>query len=190
LQFKKEIIKNYRDTDLDITIERCQHYLLLDNRKIVGHFYSGPDNSIGVLNDTYIVIKHSIIKSLNSHYEVRNVHNNAIVGEIIIRNFTFSMSLKVSFEIIHKEPYTWQVMESIQEWSIISVFSRFYGGFFNDTENIVIHWNYKSENPLKHRLYRIPIEGDIQMTNPSNHFLLFAGLFLAEREFQKHHTDD
>ena len=189
MQFKKETIKKYRNSELDITIERCQHYLLLDNREIAGHFYCGSDNSIGVLNDTYIVIKHSIIKSLNSHYEVRNVHNNAIVGELIIRNFTFSNSLKVTLEIIHKEPYAWQVMESILESSIFSVFSRFYGGLFNDTENVVIHWNYKSEQRFKHRLNEIPIEGDIQMTNPNNHFLLFAGLFLAEREFQRYAVD-
>jgi len=189
LQFKKETIKNYRNSDLDISIERCQHYILSDNRKIVGHFYCGSDNSIGVLNDTYLVINKLRTYSFNRQYEVRNVHNNAIVGDIAISDFTFSKSLQVSLDIIHQEAYTWKVMESVSEWSIFSVFSRFYGRLFNETEDIVIHWNYKSEQPYKHRRDEIPIEGDLQMTNPSNHFLLFAGLFLAERQFQRYPVD-
>jgi hypothetical protein len=96
MRFKKETIKNYRNADIDIFIETCQHYSLSDNNKVVGHFYCGIDNSIGILHDTYLIIRRLKSKFTNRLFELQNLNNNAIVGQLTISNVVAFQSLKIS----------------------------------------------------------------------------------------------
>jgi hypothetical protein len=189
LQFKKETIKIYKNNDLGICIERCQHYLLIDNTKIIGHFYCGLDISVGLLDDTCLILKRLKGGLLKRQYELQNFNNNVIVGQLTISNFVAFKSLKISLDIIHKEAYKWQVLESERSGSIFSNFSNFSGILYNEKENLTIKWNYKSSQPFKRKLEELPVEGEIEMTNLNNHFLLFAGIFLSEMELQMKSVD-
>ena len=189
LQFKKDTIKNYQNSDLGICIEGCSHYSLIDNTKVVGNFYCGLDISFGFLNDSYLILKRLKSNLTKRHYELQNFNNNAVVGQLTISNFVAFKSLRVTLDIIHKDTYKWQVVKSERGSSIFSNFSNFSGRLFNDKEELLIKWNYKSSQTFKHRLEDLPVEGELEMTNPKNHFLLLAGLFLSEMELQMKSVD-
>jgi hypothetical protein len=189
LRFKKDTIKNYKNSDLDIYIERCNHYSLIDDTKIVGHFYCGLDISIGFINDSCLILKRLKSNLTKRQYELQNFNNNAVVGQLTISNFVAFKSLRVTLDIIHKDTYKWQVVKSERGGSIFSNFSNFCGRLFNDNEELQIKWNYKSSQTFKHRLEELPVEGEIEITNPKNHFLIFAGLFLSEMELQMKSVD-
>jgi hypothetical protein len=186
LRFKKETIKNYTNADTGIFIKRCQHYSLFDNNKVVGHFYFGLDDSIGMLNDTFLTLRRKNASWTKCVFELQNCNNNVIVGEVAISNFVVRKSLKISLDIIHKEPYEWEVEESYRGGSIFtSTYSKFLARLFNNQEDLIIKWDYKGPQLGTYKLEELPVEGKIELKNPNNHFLLFAGLFLSEMELQR-----
>jgi hypothetical protein len=128
---------------------------------------------------------------LKSKFEFVNVHNNSIVAQLTISNFVAFKSLRTIFNIIHKEPYQWEVDESKKGFSLFTstTFSAFCGRLYNDKEKLTVKWNYKSDTVLKHRLEELPVEGELEFEESKNFILLFAGLFLAEMELQLKSVD-
>ncbi|OQP49599.1 hypothetical protein A4D02_28835 [Niastella koreensis] len=191
MRFRKETIKNYRNAELDIFMERCQHYSLFDDNEMVGNFYCDRDNSIGILHDTFLVIKRIKSKFTQRSFELRNCNNNAIVGQLTISNFVRYNSLNVSLDIIHKEPYIWEVVEASRGGWVLppTTYSVFLAQLYNNEEDLIIKWNYKSDNWGEYAIEELPVTGELELENPRNHFLLFAGLFLAEMELQMKAVD-
>jgi hypothetical protein len=190
LQFKKETIANYSNSKLDVHIADCQHYALCDKGQSLGGFYFGIDYSLCLLNDTILIVK-CTKRGLKMEYQLQNFNNNAIVGQISISKLVFSEYLKVSLEIIHKEPYTWKVIKATQGFSFFTVktWSHYLATLFNSQEILTIKWDYIGNQIGKYRLKQIPVEGEIDLNNRQNHFLIFAGLFLAEMQLQMNVVD-
>jgi hypothetical protein len=119
-------------------------------------------------------------------YELLNFNNNAIVGELSISNFVAYKSLKISLDIIHQQPYKWEVSKSSRGFSLFTsrTFSEFCARLYNGVDDFVIKWNYKGTEVFKNKLEELPVEGEIELLNSKNHFLLFVGLFIAEMEMQ------
>jgi len=191
LLFKKETIRNYTNTETGIFIKRCQHYSLWDNDKIAGHFYCGLDEAIGILNDNCLTITRKESGLTKRVLELKNSNNNSLVGLLAISNFVISKSLKVSLEIIHQDLYNWQIMKQSKGFSLFrfKTWSKFSGKLFNGRETATFEWDYLSDEIYKYKLEFLPVTGKIELSNPMNYVLLFAGMFLMEMELQLKEID-
>ena len=185
--FKKEAPKDFADIESGIHIKNSRYYSIAKDDLSIGHFYCTGNQSVGILQDTKICILLRKPTLLNSLYEIRNLNNGALVGDLSISNFVATKSLKTTIEIIHQDPYCWEVLDNSSGFSLITskTWSKLSTRIYNNREEASLMWDYKSDEVYRYKLGDLPVTGKIEMTNPKNHFLLFVGLFLMEMELQR-----
>lgn len=183
--FKKQSLKTYTNIELGLNLKHVQYYSIVDG-DTAGHFYCTQEQSVGQLLDTHILIERTNNKFISSLYYLRNLNNNAIVAKILISNFVLGKSLNTTVDIIHQDVYKWEVFKADQGFSLFTskVWSTFFGKLSNAKEEASFEWDYSSREIYKYRLESLPVTGKINLSNPKNHFLLFAGMFLMEMELQ------
>lgn len=179
MYFKKETIKKSKKSDINIRIEKCQHYTLFDKEQTVRHFYCDIRNAFGNTRDNFIAIRSSKGSIFKKKIDFVNVQNNSIVGQLTISNFVAFKSLKTTFNIIHKEPYEWKVDKSEKGFSLFTstTFSAFCGRLFNDKEKLTVKWNYKSYRVIKHKLEELPVYGELEFENSKNYISFVCRTF-------------
>lgn len=186
LIFKKENPKSYTNIEFEIHIENGQYYSFGDEELNIGHFYCTETQSVGSFKDSSVLIFLRKSTFVSRQYDVRNLNNKALVGHVTISNDVARKSLKTTIDVIHQELYDWEVLNSSRGFSLFPsrTWSKFSARIVNHTEGALFSWDYKSSGMYGHKLEHLPVTGQIEMTNPQNHFLLFIGLFLMEMELQ------
>jgi len=186
LIFKKENTKSYTNIEFGIHIDNGQYYSFGDEELNIGHFYCTDTQAAGSFKDSRVLIFLRNNSFASRHYDVRNLNNKALIGHVTISNDVSRKSLKATIDVIHQELYNWEVLSSSRGYSLLPsrVWSKFSAIIFNDAEGASFSWDYKNQTMYGYKLEHLPVTGQIEMTNPQNHFLLFIGLFLMEMELQ------
>lgn len=186
LIFKKENPKSYTNMEFGIHIDNGEYYSFGDEELSIGHFYCTETQAVGSFKDSRVLIFLRKSTFASQHYDVRNLNNKALVGHVTISNDVVRKSLKTTIDVIHHELYNWEVLNSSRGFSLLPprIWSKFTARIFNHGEEAIFMWDYKSNEVYGHKLEHLPVTGQIEMTNPQNHFLLFIGLFLMEMELQ------
>lgn len=149
------------------------------------------EQSVGQILDSHVLIQLTESRIKGKQYQMINLNNFACVGHLNVSDFYLTTALTTSIDIIHQDLYTWEVLSSNKGFSLFTgkIWSKFYGRLFNETEVATFEWNYMSNQIYKYRLEEIPVTGNAKLSNPKNHFLLFAGMFLMEMELQMRAVD-
>jgi hypothetical protein len=190
LLFKKENPKSYANIESGIYIKNSRYYSFGDDENNIGHFYCTENESVGIFKNSQVMILLSKNTFTDRYYDLRNLNNNAPVGNIAISNFTFGKSLRTTIDIIHQDLYNWEVLDNSFGFSMLTskTWSSFSGRLFNSNEEAKYDWDYAGDVVYANKL-DIPVKGQIKLSNPQNHFLLFAGMFLMEMELQLRDVD-
>ncbi len=180
--FRKNSRKTFTDIEWGILIDRARHYSISNPQLQAGSFYFSPGQSVGIFLESRLLINAHHNKTYDYFYELRNLNNGAHVGELGILK-SLSPSLRASIDIIHQEPYKWKQKSFYSS----SLFKRrridFAGVLVNGHEEASLSWEFKEKLYLTDTVSELPREGEISMTNPGNHWLLFALMFMMEMEF-------
>lgn len=187
---KNSLPVDFTNIEEGLRIKCAQHYLLLKDSLVVGSFYFGRKQSAMNLGDSriFIVLKES---NYRDEYEIWNLNNGALVGDIFMESKTTNKSLKATIRIIHQDSFEWKVISKSAGTSSFSgrVWSKFSGSLSNGREEAGFTWDYEGNDVHDPAPFYIPVSGEIEMTNPQNHILLATGLFLMEMEFQPQDAD-
>ncbi len=164
-----------------IRIDQAQYYTLVDPLLQTGSFYFSLEQSVGLFLDSRVLIQSRPDQSYDHFYELRNLNNGGFAGELGISK-TFSPSLRAYIDIIHQEPYKWK----LKSFYSSSLFKRrridFSGALLNGREEAAVSWEFKEKLYNNDAVSQLPREGEISMTNPGNHLLLFVLMFMMEME--------
>ncbi|MFT3674284.1 MAG: hypothetical protein QM781_00155 [Chitinophagaceae bacterium] len=181
---------DFTNIEFGIRIKHAQYYSLINDSLTVGSFYFDRKQSAMNLEDSriFILLKES---NFREEYEIWNLNNGALVGALSIEGKTVRKSLKATTGIIHQDPYEWKVLCKSAGTSSFSgrVWSKFSGRLDNGREEAAFIWDYEGNDVRDPGKLYLPVSGEVKMTNPRNHILLAAGLFLIEMEFQPSDND-
>ncbi|MCG2616735.1 hypothetical protein LZZ85_20720 [Terrimonas sp. NA20] len=180
--FKKNSRKTFTEIESGIRIDRARYYSFVDPQLQAGSFYFSLEQSVGFFLDSRILIQARPNKNYDHFYELRNLNNGGHLGELGISK-TLAPSLRAYIDIIHQEPYKWK----LKSFYSSSLFKRrridFSGALVNGHEEAAVSWEFKEKLYFNEAVSDLPREGEISMTNPGNHLLLFVLLFMVEMEF-------
>lgn len=186
IKFKKDSFPvDFTNIELGLHIKHAQYYSLINDSLATGSFYFDRRQSAMNLEDSrfFIFLKES---NFSDKYEIWNLNNGGQVGDIVIESKTRYKSLRATVGIIHQDSFEWKVLSKSAGASPFSgrVWSKFSGSLYNHRETAGFTWDYEGNDVHGPATLYLPISGEVEMTNPKNHILLAAGLFLMEMEFQ------